>query len=113
MENCLTLPKLRKTLATLPKTLDDTYTRILCSIDEEYQQYALHILQWLAFSMRPLHLKEIAEVVAIDINDHPKFDPQRRLLDPEDVVEICSSLITVTYKVLDDNELTFLYPKSH
>ena len=113
MENRLTLPKLRKTLATLPKTLDDTYARILCSIDEEYQQYALQILQWLAFSMRPLHLKEIAEVVAIDINDQPKFDPQRRLPDPKDVVEICSSLITVTDNVIEDDELTFLYPKSH
>ena len=113
MENCLTLPKLRKTLATLPKTLDDTYARILCNIDDEYQQYALHILQWLAFSMRPLHLKEIAEVVAIDINDHPKFDPQGRLPDPEDVVEICSSLITVTDDVSDDDEFNHLYSESY
>ena len=112
METCLNLPKLRKTLATLPKTLDDTYARILCNIDDEYQQYALHILQWLAFSMRPLHLKEIAEVVAIDINDHPKFDPQRRLPDPEDVVEICSSLITVTDNASNDDEFNYLYPKS-
>ena len=63
--------------------------------------------------MRPLHLKEIAEVVAIDINDHPKFDPQRRLPDPEDVVEICSSLITVTDNVSDDDEFNYLYPKSY
>lgn len=63
--------------------------------------------------MRPLHLREIAEVVAIDINDQPKFDPQRRLPDPEDVLEICSSLITVTDNALDDDELTFLYPKSY
>ena len=62
--------------------------------------------------MRPLHLKEIAEVVAIDINDHPKFDPQRRLPDPEDVIEICSSLITVSDNVSDDDEFEFLYPRS-
>ena len=109
----MNLPKLRKTLATLPKTLDDTYARILCNIDDEYQQYALHILQWLAFSMRPLHLKEIAEVIAIDINDHPKFDPQRRLPDPEDVVEICSSLITVTDSVSDDDDFNHLYSESY
>ena len=113
METCLNLPKLRKTLATLPKTLDDTYARILCNIDDEYQQYALHILQWLAFSMRPLHLKELAEVVSIDINDHPKFDPQRRLPDPEDVVEICSSLITVTDKLSDDDELNQFYSEPY
>ena len=113
LETCLNLPKLRKTLATLPTTLDDTYARILCNIDDEYQQYALHILQWLAFSMRPLHLKEVAELVAIDINDHPKFDPQRRLPDPEDVVEICSSLITVTESVSDDDEFNHLYSESY
>ena len=109
--NCLTLPKLRKALETLPRTLNDTYARILCDIDEEYQQYALHILQWLAFSVRPLHLKEVAEVVAIDINDHPQFDPQRRLPDPEDVLEICSSLIIVTQKSSDDDEFDCLESK--
>ena len=102
MGNCLTLPKLRKALETLPRTLNDTYARILCNIDEEYQQYALHILQWLAFSMRPLHLEELSEVIALDVNDTLQFDPQRRLPDPGDVVEICSSLITVTYRSSDD-----------
>lgn len=54
------------------------------------------MLQWLAFSARPLKLRELAEVLAIDINETLKFDPQRRLADPHDVVEICSSLVTVT-----------------
>ena len=103
MESCLTLPKLRKALATLPRTLNETYARILCNIDGEYQQHALHLLQWLAFSERPLNLEELAEVLAIDVNDTPKFDPQRRLADPHDIVEICSSLVTVTSgRPLDD-----------
>ena len=96
LESCLTLPKLRKVLATLPRTLNDTYARILCGMDAEYRQYALHLLQWLAFSEQPLRLEELAEVLAIDVNNTPKFDPQRRLADPHDIVEICSSLITVT-----------------
>ena len=103
--SCLTLPKLRKALTTLPRSLHDTYARILCDIDKDYQQYALHILQWLAFSELPLRLKEIAEVIAIDVNETPQFDPQRRLPDPRDVVEICSSLITVTLGPPDDAEL--------
>lgn len=113
MGNCLTLPKLRKALATLPRTLYETYARILCNIDEEYHEYALHILQWLAFSERPLQLKEIAEVVAIDVNNHPQFDPQRRLPDPEDVVTICSSLITVTQSSSTDVPFGHLYPHRH
>ena len=55
--------------------------------------------------MRPLHLEEISEVVAIDIDDNPRFDPQRRLPDPRDVIEICSSLITMTCRSSDDAEL--------
>ena len=53
------------------------------------------MLQWLAFSTRPLHLEELGEVLAIDVNESPKFDPRRRF-DLHDVVGICSSLITVT-----------------
>ena len=63
--------------------------------------------------MRPLHLKEIAEVVAIDISENPKFDPQRRLPDPEDVVEICSSLITVTDHISDDDDFNHLYSETY
>ena len=54
--------------------------------------------------MRPLHLEEISEVVAIDVNDTPQFDPDRRLPDPRDVVEICSTLITVTPRLSDNAE---------
>lgn len=111
--NCLTLPKLRKALATLPRTLYETYAHIFCNIDEEYQDYALHILQWLAFSERPLQLKEVAEVVAIDVNNNPQFDPQRRLPDSEDVVTICSSLITVTQSSSTDVPFCFSYPHRH
>ena len=94
--SCLTLLQLRKALATLPRTLNDTYAHILCNIEAEHQQYALHLLQLLAFSARPLKLEEMAEVLTIDVNDTPNFDPQRRLADSHDVVEMCSSLVTVT-----------------
>ena len=53
------------------------------------------MLQWLTFSARPLILEEVAEVVAIDVNDSPRFDPERRLAEPRDILTICSSLITV------------------
>lgn len=63
---------LRKALKSLPKTLDDTYARIVLSIDEEYTQDALKVLQWLAFSARPVRIEEVAEVVAVDLEcDQP------------------------------------------
>ncbi|KAH6667724.1 hypothetical protein B0J14DRAFT_170784 [Halenospora varia] len=93
LRKCLKLNALRKALQLLPKTLDDTYTRILCSIDEEYRQDAFTILQWLVYSARPLRIEEVAEVVAVDI-DHLRFDAENRLPEPRDILTICSSLVT-------------------
>src|SRR5579862_5175895 len=96
LEKCLSLPMLRKALSSLPKTLDDTYARILCSIDEDYSENALKILQWLAWSARPLRIEEIAEIIAVDIEDNPRFDPERRFPEPQDILILCSSLVTTT-----------------
>jgi hypothetical protein len=41
-------------LETLPKSLNETYDRILMSIDELYVEDARRILQWLVFSARPV-----------------------------------------------------------
>ncbi len=86
--------------------MDDTYARILCNIDERHYQYAFKILQWLAYSARPLKLTEIAEVVAINVEEDPRFDPDKRLLDPRDILRICFSLISLEDQKLShwDNE---------
>ena len=87
---------LRKSLATLPQTLDQTYDRILTAISEEDCEYAMRILQWLTFSARPLSVEEIAEAVAIDAARDPAFDRDEVLEDPLEALNICSSLVTVT-----------------
>jgi hypothetical protein len=87
---------LRKALAELPPTLDETYDRILCAIDNDHSTYALRILQWLAFSARPLLIEEAAEVVAIDTERDPAFDKEQVLEDPLDALTICSSLLSVS-----------------
>jgi ankyrin repeat protein len=89
---------LRKSLATLPRTLDQTYDRILTAIKEEDCIYAMRILQWLTFSARPLSIEEVAEVVAIDVERESKFDRDEVLVDPLEALDICSSLVTVTSK---------------
>jgi ankyrin repeat protein len=87
---------LRKSLATLPQTLDQTYDRILNTISEQDSVYAMHILQWLTFSARPLRVEEIAEIVAIDVTREPVFERNEVLVDPLEVLDICSSLVTIT-----------------
>ena len=87
---------LRKQLKSLPATLPQTYERILLSIGQDYSQYALKLLQWLTYSKQPLSLLQLAEVVAIDEDEDPRFDPERRFPEPEDIFLICSSLVTAT-----------------
>ncbi|OBT61015.1 hypothetical protein VE03_09611 [Pseudogymnoascus sp. 23342-1-I1] len=93
---CRNLSQLRHSLKTLPPTLNATYDRILCAINEEDSEYAVRILRWLAFSKRPLMVEEICEVVAIDTDRDPMFNKEEVLEDPSDVLDICSSLITIT-----------------
>ncbi len=95
---------LRKALKSLPKTLDDTYVRILCTIKAEYYSHAFKILQWLVFSVRPLSIQEAAEILAIDEEAERGFDPEYRLEDPRDILTICSSLVTIAIAKNDHNE---------
>ena len=97
--DCFSLFHLRQALASLPKTLDDTYARILYNIDNQYNhynRYVIKILQWLSFAARPLRLEELAEIVAIDVEETPRFDPERRWPEQRDILTVCSSLIALT-----------------
>ena len=100
--------QVRKALATLPKTLNDTYTRLLCKLDEGHYQYAFKMLQWLTYSARPLKLSEIAEVIAIDVEGNPRFDPDNRFPEPRDILTICSSPVS-----LDENTLKDAHGERH
>ena len=105
--DCFSVRHLRQALASLPNTLDDTYARILLNIDKQHNHYhreVLKILQWLSFSSRPLQLEELAEIVAIDINETPRFDPERRWPESQDILMICSSLVTLTTDFHEANE---------
>ncbi|KIW90080.1 uncharacterized protein Z519_09511 [Cladophialophora bantiana CBS 173.52] len=88
------LKTLRKTLSSLPKTLDETYNRILPDLESNGQlENAIQALQWLCFSKRPLRLIEMAEILAIETGDQGGFNPEERLPDPMDIMVVCSSLI--------------------
>ncbi|KAF8510451.1 hypothetical protein JB92DRAFT_3118991 [Gautieria morchelliformis] len=103
LRKCRSPYELRKTLTNLPKTLYETYDRILLDIDESNREYALKLLQWLAFSVDPVSLRLAVEVLATDpdAKTGPLFDPERRFDDPRDILTLCSSLVSVT-TVTDD-----------
>lgn len=96
IKKCLSPNDVRRTLSSLPKSLHETYARILSRIeDEEQLQRAVTVLQCLCFSTRPLHLSELIEFLAIDFESSGEFSPDERLADPKDITTICSSLITL------------------
>jgi ankyrin repeat protein len=88
------------TLGELPKTLDETYERILQGIPEKMRKDAHRIFQWIMVSSRPLCVEEVAEVFAINFDEEisgiPKFEPAWRDANAETaVLSACSTLVTI------------------
>ncbi|KAH0541605.1 hypothetical protein FGG08_003953 [Glutinoglossum americanum] len=93
---------IEEALKQLPKDLDETYSRMLSQPDiSKYEDEVYTILQWLAFSSRPLKLNEAAEAVVF-ASDRSRssggnpvsVDPTNRF-DPQDIRAILSGLVTV------------------
>jgi len=99
----------RRILAELPETLDATYERILQEIPKANQVYAHRLLQCLTVASRPLRVKELGEVLAVDFSGPdgiPKLNEALRWEDQEQaVLSACSSLVAVV-EDLDSDEDT-------
>jgi len=92
-------PSVRPILNELPETLDKTYRRILREIPKSNRLHAHRLLQCLTVAVRPLRVKELAEVLAVDFDATggiPKLNEDLRWEDQEQaVLSACSSLIAV------------------
>ena len=77
-------------------SLDETYERILLAIDKEKREHAIRLFKCLTFSRRPLRVKELAEVFAIQFRT--TIPSLNATLRPEDadkaVLSACSTLVT-------------------
>jgi ankyrin repeat protein len=85
----------------LPESLDETYERILRSINKANREHARRLLQCITVAVRPLRVEELAEVLAVDFDEAgrggiPKSKPDWRWPDEhEAVLSTCSSLIAI------------------
>ena len=97
LRKCLP-PSVRRTLNELPESLDETYERVLREIGKPNRDHARRLLRCLVAAVRPLEVKELAEVLAVDFDDAegiPKLKPNWRWEDEEQaLLTSCSSLIT-------------------
>jgi len=87
--------KIRGELRDLPRGLDATYNRMLDRVDPEYEKQVASVLKWLAFSVRPLQLEELAEAFIMDLDtERPiTFDESERLFTAEDVLTYLPGLV--------------------
>ena len=85
-------------LEELPESLDETYERILREIQKPNRGHAHRLLQCLVAAVRPLQVKELAEVLAFDFNTDgiPRLNLGWRWEDQEEaVMSACSSLVMI------------------
>ncbi|KAF8344401.1 ankyrin repeat-containing domain protein [Amanita rubescens] len=83
----------------LPNTLETTYDQILSRISTADASDAMKLLLWLTFAEHPLHIDYLALIVEFDMEDKTFNSSTRGLSSPDDILIICSSLVTK----MDDN----------
>ena len=99
LRNCLP-QNVRRVLKELPKSLDETYERMLKEIGQVNPRQAYRLLQCLTVATRPLHVEELAEVLALDFDrtkeEIPSLNQAWRWEDEQQgVLSTCSSLIVI------------------
>ncbi|KAF4852504.1 Ankyrin repeat and KH domain-containing protein 1 [Colletotrichum siamense] len=95
---------LSKLLESLPKTLDETYERMLLGIPEHAQECSQRILTALCCAKRPLTVPEVIECAAIELDPEPALNPDRRLENAKAIEEACPGLVeiyTAPFKMSD------------
>jgi hypothetical protein len=83
---------MKTALSELPRTLDETYSRILANIPVDYTREAEVIFQLLSVSYGPMNLETLAEAVVIDTQRN-EFHVEARLWNNKDILEICGGLV--------------------
>lgn len=95
IKRCFNEREIEETLISLPEDLDETYERALISTPPSRFNLVSNILLWIAFSERPLTVEELAEAATVEPGQNNP-DPKGRLIEPDDILNVCSSLIIVT-----------------
>ncbi|KAK6427225.1 hypothetical protein LTR81_000570 [Elasticomyces elasticus] len=93
---------IRSVLRALPRTLDETYERMLTELDSGIRGEALVLLQWLAYARSPPTQGQLLEASIIDPTGDGSVDINDRG-GLEDSLSILCGLVTVV-KATDDHD---------
>ncbi|KAK2775415.1 pfs domain-containing protein [Colletotrichum kahawae] len=95
LQHCQDPATLRRELNALPDDLANTYAAILRKIPKRSEEQSIRLLQFLAFSERPLRVKEVVDLLAVDLKEKPMFNPNNRMPIPEEIAGYCSGLVVI------------------
>lgn len=94
-DHCLNTSELQTRLQSLPKDLDEAYTRIIQRSTR--RAGVIRFLQWIIFGRQSFTARELAEVSSINFDGGedglPFYDPDRRYGRPDNVLKACSGLV--------------------
>lgn len=92
--------QVRRALQDLHSTvpLEAFFERLLDEIDSPEVHRVAAVLGLLACAMKPLTLAQTSEILVMNSGDASKIDFDDRLLDPNDVLAMCSSLVVTSRK---------------
>lgn len=93
---------------SLPKTLNETYERILRNLSTHRKDRSIRLLQFLAFSSKPLTLEEAVDIIAVSPQG---FQTERRMPEHDDVLRFCPGLISIV-TAIRRSRIGFSYYKS-
>lgn len=80
---------------SVPTELFDVYETVIDTIirsNDDSKELAQTVLSWLFYALRPLQMAELREAIAI--REHDRVLDEDDLLTPDEIVEICRSLVT-------------------
>ncbi|KAJ5637503.1 hypothetical protein N7490_007382 [Penicillium lividum] len=105
-DTCHTDAEIRSALAALPKGLEAIYGRCIERIDHKDSR-VLKILKWVSFANTPLHIEELREAIAFDIEDIAWN--AEKIPGKEFVIGCCANLVVMDST---DNRVRFAHSSS-
>jgi hypothetical protein len=96
-DKCFTDNEIRTALEQLPKGLDETYQCCMKRVKDTRDICPLRALKWISHATRPLHIEELREAVAFDLNDN--MWESGKISSKDFVMGCCSNLA-----VMDSND---------
>jgi len=95
LDDCNSPDEVTAQLKNLPPDLNQSYKQFFAKLNPHHHDIVLTIMQWLAFSKKPLTIDQICEAVAIvkDEDQYPKFQPGKKW-NRLSVERACAELVT-------------------